>query len=88
MTPPWRRATFCELLKEHGGVSFEDEEGLIRKSKELGLETKGVDRDNMANNIFEQVVEHTLCNRTFVLDYPTSICPLTKTRLISPYIAS
>jgi len=79
MTPPWRRATFCELLQEHGGVSYEDEAGLIRKSKELGLETSGVDRDNMANNIFEQVVEHALHNPTFVLDYPTSICPLTKT---------
>ncbi|MEK6635708.1 MAG: lysine--tRNA ligase [Planctomycetota bacterium] len=87
MTPPWRRATFCELLKEHGGVSFEDEESLIRKSKELGLETKGVDRDNMANNIFEQVVEHTLCNPTFVLDYPTSICPLTKACENDPHFA-
>ena len=79
MTPPWRRATFCELLKEHSGVSYEDEAGLVRKSKELGLEIKGVDRDNLANNIFEQLVEETLNNPTFVLDYPTSICPLTKT---------
>ena len=79
MTPPWRRATFCELIEELGGVRFEDEEGLVKKSKELGLETKGVDRDNMANNIFEQVVEHALINPTFVIDYPTSICPLTKT---------
>ncbi|OHB94508.1 MAG: lysine--tRNA ligase, partial [Planctomycetes bacterium RIFCSPHIGHO2_12_42_15] len=47
MTPPWRRATFCELLKEHSGVSYEDEAGLVRKSKELGLEIKGVDRDNL-----------------------------------------
>ena len=33
----------------------------------------------MANNIFEQVVEPALNNPTFVIDYPTSICPLTKT---------
>ena len=33
----------------------------------------------MANNIFEQVVEQTLVNPSFVIDYPTSICPLTKT---------
>lgn len=78
MTPPWRRATFCELLKECSGVDFEDEAGLMRKSKELGLETQGVDRDNMANNIFEHLVEPALINPTFVLDYPTSICPLTK----------
>lgn len=78
MTPPWRRVTFSELLKEYSGVSLEDESGLIRKSKELGLETQGVDRDTMANNIFEQVVERALINPTFVLDYPTSICPLTK----------
>ena len=78
---------FCELLKEHSGVSYEDEAGLVRKSKELGLETKGVDRDNMANNIFEQLVEQTLNNPTFVLDYPTSICPLTKTCEYDPRFA-
>ena len=78
-TPPWRRATFSELLKECGGVSIDDEAGLIRKSKELSLETNGIDKDNMANNIFEQVVEQTLVNPSFVIDYPTSICPLTKT---------
>ncbi len=87
MTPPWRRATFCELLKECSGVSFEDEAGLARKSKELELETQGVDRDNMANNIFEQVVEPTLSNPTFVLDYPTSICPLTKACEYDPCFA-
>ena len=79
MTPPWRRATFSELLKECSGVSIDDEAGLIRKSKELSLETNGIDKDNMANNIFEQVVEQTLVNPTFVIDYPTLICPLTKT---------
>ncbi|MDR4508774.1 MAG: lysine--tRNA ligase [Candidatus Brocadiaceae bacterium] len=78
MTPPWRRATFSELLKEYGGTSFEDDAGLVKKSKELGLETQGVDRDTMANAIFEHVVEPVLCNPTFVIDYPTSICPLTK----------
>ncbi|NUO05656.1 MAG: lysine--tRNA ligase [Candidatus Brocadia sinica] len=87
MTPPWRRATFSELLKEYSGVSFEDEAGLARKSKELGLETQGVDRDNMANNIFEQVVEQALNNPTFVLDYPTSICPLTKACEYDPRFA-
>ncbi len=87
MTPPWRRATFRELLKECSGVSFEDEAGLLRKSKELGLETHGVTRDTMANNIFEQVVEQTLNNPTFVLDYPTSICPLTKACEYDPRFA-
>jgi len=84
---PWRRATFCELLKEHSGVNFDDEEGLIRKSKELGLETQGIDRYNLANNLFEEVVESKLIHPTFVLDYPTSICPLTKTCEYDPRFA-
>src|SRR3990170_731560 len=29
MTPPWRRKTFVELLKKHGGVDFYDLNGLI-----------------------------------------------------------
>ncbi|MGQ3685688.1 MAG: lysine--tRNA ligase [Candidatus Loosdrechtia sp.] len=78
MAPPWRRATFSELLHECGGVSFDDTEGLIRKSKELGLETHGMEQGEIANAIFEHTVEKALINPTFVLDYPTSICPLTK----------
>lgn len=87
MTPPWRRATFCELLEEHSGISYDDEEGLIRKSKELGLETNGIGRDNIANTLFEELIEKTLVNPTFVLDYPTSICPLTKTCAHDPRFA-
>ncbi|MCF6158602.1 MAG: lysine--tRNA ligase [wastewater metagenome] len=87
MAPPWRRATFSELLREYGGVSFDDEEGLIRKSKELGLESHTVDTGTMANAIFEHTVEHVLINPTFVLDYPTSICPLTKTCGYDPRFA-
>ncbi|MBM4054212.1 MAG: lysine--tRNA ligase [Planctomycetes bacterium] len=87
MKPPWRRATFCELLEEHSGIKYDDEEGLIRKSKELGLETAGIDRDNIANNLFEELVEKALVNPTFVLDYPTSICPLTKTCAHDPRFA-
>jgi lysyl-tRNA synthetase class 2 len=78
MTPPWRRATFVELLKEYGEVDFYDTQGLLKKAEGLGLSTHGLDRDRAANDLFEKLVEPHLLNPTFVLDYPASLCPLTK----------
>src|SRR3989338_1934219 len=68
MTPPWRRKTFVELLKEHGGVDFYDLNGLIKKAEGLGLSTHGdgkttPDRDKIANDLFEELVEPQLLDR-------------------------
>ncbi len=83
MTPPWSRKTFVELLKEYVGVDFYDLNGLIKKAEGLGLSTHGdgkttPDRDRIANDLFEELVEPQLLAPTFVLDYPASLCPLTK----------
>lgn len=78
MTPPWRKATFVELLKEYGEVDFYDLQGLIKKAEGLGLSTRGADRDRLANDLFEKLVEPHLLNPIFVLNYPASLCPLTK----------
>ena len=48
------------------------------KAQELGLNTKDLNIDAIANEIFETVVEPELKDPTFVIDYPTSMCPLTK----------
>ena len=39
------------------------------------------------NDIFEEKVEKDLVNPTFVMDYPASICPLTKRKQGQPDIA-
>lgn len=78
MTTPWRRARFNELLGEYAGVDFDDEAAMRQKAEGLGLETGNMPRDVVANDIFEEEVVPKLNNPTFVIDYPASLCPLTK----------
>jgi lysyl-tRNA synthetase class 2 len=78
MTLPWRRGTFVELLRQYGEVDFYDTNGLMKKAEKMGLSTHGLNRDKVANELFEELVEPHLQNPTFVLNYPASLCPLTK----------
>ncbi len=78
MSPPWLRSTFSELLVKHASVDLNDENGLREKGKGLGLNVEGVHKDIIAEDIFKQLVEKELWNPTFVLDYPVTLCPLTK----------
>ena len=78
MSPPWLRSTFSELLVKHASVDLNDENGLREKGKSLGLNVEGVHKDIIAEDIFKQLVEKELWNPTFVLDYPVTLCPLTK----------
>ena len=87
MSPPWQRSTFSELLAKYASVDLNDEKGLRGKGRELGIEVEGVHKDIIAQNIFEQLVEKELWNPTFVLDYPITICPLTKACDNNPNLA-
>ena len=42
LTPLWRRATFCELLKEHGGVDFDDEASLVKSQRNWALRPRAL----------------------------------------------
>ncbi|NLF32592.1 MAG: lysine--tRNA ligase [Planctomycetes bacterium] len=77
-TPPWRRATYGELLAEHAGVSLDDPAGLRAKARRMGLEEANKADAVVANLIFEEAVEPTLVQPTFVRDYPADLCPLTR----------
>ena len=64
-----------------------DREGMIAVAKQHGIETDGVHPDILANEVFEATVEDHLDHPTFVIDYPASICPLTKRKQDNPDIA-
>ena len=83
LTPPWRRVTMHELVQEITGVdlnSFEDFESARIAADNAGI---GVPEDcktigKLLNEAFEQKVEETLIQPTFVLDFPVEISPLAK----------
>ena len=56
-------------------------------AKRLGLETVNRHPDVIKNEVFEHEVEDRLAGPIFVMDYPASICPLTKRKRENPAIA-
>ncbi len=86
-TPPYKRATYAELFQQASGVDPADQAGVIELAGKLNLETAGKHPDLIRNEIFEQQVEDTLAGPIFVIDYPSSICPLTKRKRDHPEIA-
>ena len=83
LAPPWRRATMNDLVKEKTGVdfsAFDDISKAISKVKELGLQVplKANSLGKLLNEVFEQTVESSLIQPTFVMDYPIEISPLAR----------
>lgn len=86
-TPPFQRKTYDELLAEATGLDPTDAEGLRALAARTGIETSGKHPDVIKNELFERDVADRLAGPIFVLDYPASICPLTKRKPNRPEIA-
>jgi lysyl-tRNA synthetase class 2 len=86
-TPPFRRASYAELFHQATGVDPADDASVIEFAQQIGLEPKGKHPDVIRNEIFEEKVEDLLAGPIFVIDYPASICPLTKRKRGNPAIA-
>ena len=88
LTPPWRRIGMLESIAERAGVSPEDlqsQERARAACARLGLPSgEDLHLSTMVNNIFEEFVQPTLVEPTFVTDYPTLISPLAKARADNP----
>lgn len=89
LTPPWRRVTMHDLVKEKTGLDFEQFSSL--EEAKAAAKAAGL-RDvedcgsigKLLNEAFEQKVEETLTQPTFVLDYPVEISPLAKPHRSKP----
>ncbi len=86
-TPPFARRKYYDLVAENTGVDPHDNAAMAAYAKSIGLETAGKHPDVILNEVFEEKVESTLEQPTFVYDYPASICPLTKRNRENPNIA-
>ena len=86
-TPPWPRRRYSELLSEYAGVAMSDRDAVVGKARELGIDPARKDHDVLVNEVFEATVEHHLIQPTFVYDYPSAICPLTRAHPEDPSLA-
>ena len=89
LTPPWRRITMHELVKEATGVDFSDFQDFDKAkaaAQKAGIEVPSDCKiiGKLLNEAFEQKVEATLIQPTFVIDYPVEISPLAKPHRSKP----
>jgi lysyl-tRNA synthetase, class II len=86
-TTPFARKSYDELFAEHTGVAADDPAAVKRLAESIGLETAGKHPDVIKSEVFEERVEDRLKGPIFVIDYPASICPLTKRKTDDPALA-
>jgi lysyl-tRNA synthetase class 2 len=86
-TPPFARKTYDQLFAEHAGVDPHDEAAVRVVADDIGFDTTAKHADIIKNEVFEDRVEDKLLGPVFVIDYPASICPLTKRKVGNPRVA-
>jgi lysyl-tRNA synthetase, class II len=80
-TPPFRRLTFLDGLAEVSGldVAGMDDDALRAAAREAGVDgAAGMERPKLLDELFGALVEPTLHEPTFVMDYPLELSPLAK----------
>ena len=87
LAPPWRRATYEELMLEHAGVSMRDAPLVRAKARSLGMDESNKDDSVVVQMVFEALVEPHLAGPIFVKDWPAPLCPLTRRHPADPHIA-
>jgi lysyl-tRNA synthetase class 2 len=86
-TPPWQRASYADLFRQHVGVAMDDTEAVRKVAEQGGFPTTGKHPDVVIQHLFEERVEQHLTGPVFVYDYPASLCPLTKRKRDNPAVA-
>lgn len=84
----WKRIPMIDAINEVTGVDFNNiltDEAAIEIGKRMGLEVDDTyKRGDVINLAFEEKVEETLIQPTFIIDYPVEVSPLTKRRIDKP----
>ena len=89
LTPPWRRLAFFDGLSQALGlgVTPETEVGtLARAAAARGVVHGGGAPWKLWKDVFETLVEPTLIQPTFVVDFPTELSPLAKRKRENPLL--
>ncbi|MBE3597164.1 MAG: lysine--tRNA ligase [Hydrogenibacillus sp.] len=88
LTPPFRRAHMVDLVKEATGVDFwrrmsDDEARALARAHGVEI-APHMTFGHIVNEFFEQKVEATLIQPTFVYGHPVEISPLAKKNAADP----
>ena len=88
LTPGWKRISMIDAIKEVTGADFNtvntDEEA-AELVKSLGINLEGtITRGEAIALVFDERVEETLVQPTFIIDYPIEISPLAKKKASDP----
>ncbi len=89
LTPGWKRISMIDAIKEVTGIDFneiatDEEAQKLLAEKGLILEPGKETRGHIISQFFEEYVEETLIQPTFVIDYPVEISPLAKKKKEDP----
>ncbi len=99
LTPPWTRITYLDAIKKYTGLDFttlSSGDEAREAARSIGIKIDGkLSKWRVAEFVFEERVEKNLIQPTFVMDYPTELSPLAKSRddnlefveRFEPYIA-
>ena len=92
LTPSWKRVTMADAVKEVTGADFMaiegDNDAAVALAKSVGVDMDGVDktRGNALYETFDQKVEETLIQPTFITMYPVEVSPLAKRSPSDPHL--
>jgi lysyl-tRNA synthetase class 2 len=88
-TPPYRRVTLRDSIHEATGIdvlAVRDRDALAAAiaASDHDIPTDGLTWPELVDDLFSKVVEPTLVQPTFVIDYPKEISPLAKDHRSEP----
>ncbi len=90
LTPGWKKISMIDAIKEACGIDFNeiktDEEAVaLAKEKNIEIPDKTKEtRGDIISLFFDEYVEKTLIQPTFIYDYPIEISPLAKRKKEDP----
>jgi lysyl-tRNA synthetase class 2 len=88
-TPPFRRVTLRDAIHEATGIDVlavreRDALEAAIAASDVDIPTEGLTWPELVDDVFSKVVEPTLVQPTFVIDYPKEISPLAKDHRSEP----